>query len=210
MINLVPIWDPVVRQIQEAYLLFAFKILDLSNEVIVQVEFDQIHTFLKSFDLFDFIEWKYKRFQIDQFWKSIHLLDFVVKEVDKGDIWEIVFTANAFDDGFIHFFKLASHWDVRWHRVFNCCLSWILIIFNEFIVIIHKFFDVALAHNLMKVLFETSHIRPVQIIRRQMDILQSGIISLSISDIGVLKNALGFSDSFEQLVAFLIQSTDIR
>jgi hypothetical protein len=62
----------------------------------------------------------------------------------------------------------------------------------------------------MEVLFETSHIRPVQIIRRQMDILQSGIISLRISDIGVLKNALGFSDSFEQLVAFLIQSTDIR
>lgn len=56
MINLVPIRDPVVRQIQEAYLLFAFKILDLSNKVIVQVEFDQIHTFLKSFDLFDFIE----------------------------------------------------------------------------------------------------------------------------------------------------------
>jgi len=62
----------------------------------------------------------------------------------------------------------------------------------------------------MEVLFEATHIRPVQIIGCQMDILKPWIISLCISNIGILKNALGLSNSFKQLIAFLIQSTDIR
>ena len=57
----------------------------------------------------------------------------------------------------------------------------------------------------MEVFLQTAHIRPVQVVGREMNVLQSWVVSLSVSDISILKDSLSFSNSLKQLIAFLIE-----
>ena len=61
----------------------------------------------------------------------------------------------------------------------------------------------------MQVLLEAAHVRPIEIICGQMDILEALVVFLSVSDIGVFQHSLRLSDAFKQSVTFKVQLTDV-
>jgi len=64
---------------------------------------------------------------------------------------------------------------------------------------------VILDHHLVQVLLKAAHVRSIKIVCGQMYVLETLVVSLSVSDVGIFQDSLCLSDTFKQFVTFKVQ-----
>ena len=158
VVKLAQIFDPVMPQVKIHKFLLIRQILNLTHEVVIEVQLSQLFVLLETLNLLNLVEGKN---QDEQVWQALHmlnLLDLVVEEVEVNDALDLMLSADSSYQVLGDVIKLASHRNLRRHRILNGSSACVLI---EFVVVVHKLTNMRIDHKVMQRSFQTSHVASV-------------------------------------------------